>query len=124
MASLIFAVLSLSVVWACPGATRPRPRGPEVQFQLKVGALRQIQLPPGKPLTREEVAEIKRRIRNLARISNPDVGLSPSFSGSAFAPIAEAREVGAMLLTSHKVDLDQAGRAQHNQREANIPGLY
>jgi len=103
MRGLTLFICSFLLAWSSLAATRPNRPVSENRFRLKVGDLSQIQLPQEDPLAPEEVADIKRRIRNLAKISNPDFGLSPTFSGSAFAPIAEAREAGTMLLTSHNV---------------------
>src|SRR5690348_8959453 len=104
MRGLALVICSAFLASSSLAATRPKRPALEEQFRLKLGYVRQIQLQPETPLTREETAEIKRRIRNLAKISKPDFGLAPTFSGSAFAPIAEAREAGTMLLTSHNVN--------------------
>jgi hypothetical protein len=104
MRGLALVICSALLASSSLAATRPKRPALEEQFRLKLGDVRQIQLQPEAPLTREETAEIKRRIRNLAKISKPDFGLAPTFSGSAFAPIADAREAGAMLLTSHNVN--------------------
>jgi hypothetical protein len=103
MRRLAIVICSALLASSSLAATRPKRSALEDEFRLKLGELRQIQLLREDPATREEAADIKRRIRNLAKISNPDFGLSPTFSGSAFAPIAEAREAGTMLLTSHNV---------------------
>ncbi len=107
MKSLILVALSLFVTWPALGAAGANRDKLHDWLLLKVGNPRQIQLLPEPPLTGQEAAEIKRRIRNLAKISHPDFGLSPTLSGSAFTPIAEAREAGAMLLTSHDVQTSQ-----------------
>ena len=107
MRRLALVIFSFLLAWLSLAATRPKRPVLEDQFRLKLGDLRQIQLPPETLMTDGEKAEIKRQIRNLAKISNPDFGLSPTFSGSAFAPIAEARETGTMLLTSHNVKTSQ-----------------
>ncbi len=105
--SRICTILSFLLVWASQGATLPKQPGLADQSRLKVGNLREIKLPPETPLKDQEVAEVKQRIHELVKISQPDFGLSPTLSGSAFAPVAEAREAGAMLLTSHNIKTSQ-----------------
>jgi hypothetical protein len=71
--------------------------------EVKLRQIERITLNPEPPLNDEETARIKGLIRNLAKIASPDFGLSPTLSGSGFAPIPEAREMGAGLLTDHKI---------------------
>ena len=51
--------------------------------------------------TPEEVAEINSLIADLRRIANPHVGLSPSMSGSGFAPVPWAFEMHSGILMNH-----------------------
>lgn len=56
----------------------------------------------------QEDAEIQRLIQSLAEIDHPDVGISPSMSGAAFAPIPGSEQPGAMVLTNHGLQRSNA----------------
>src|SRR5690349_19299384 len=51
--------------------------------------------------TRREEDHIRELIRGLVKIDNPDFGLSPTMSGTAFAPIPGTEQAGAMILMNH-----------------------
>ena len=68
--------------------------------RVTVGRYETIRLESQPPLSPNEAGKIKALIKNLANIDSPDFGLSPTFSGFAFAPIPSARETGAMILTN------------------------
>ncbi len=67
-----------------------------------------ITLPARPPPTAEEIAQIKQHIANLALIDTPDMGLSSTYGGSAFAPVPQSAQVGALIFgaTSHKTPDD------------------
>lgn len=49
-----------------------------------------INLPPVTPPSAAEVTQIKSLIRQLAKISRPDLGLTPNVAGMEFAPILDS----------------------------------
>jgi hypothetical protein len=78
-------------------------RPPKVELH-NVQAIKLALLPP---IGKEEQARILMLIGNLANITNPDFGLSPTMSGDAFAPVSNARRAGAMLLTDHRLSTSE-----------------
>jgi hypothetical protein len=56
---------------------------------------------PEMKATEADTKKIKRLIADLAAIDSPDVGLSPTMAGSAFAPIASSEHFGEFLFTEH-----------------------
>jgi len=71
--------------------------------RVKLHDLKTIQLAPPPPLSPAETAHISKLIANLANIDSPDFGLSATMSGESFAPIADAQNAGAFLLTDHRL---------------------
>ena len=51
-----------------------------------------------------EAAKIKGLIKNLAKVENPNYGMSPTISGEAFAPIPAAWRMETVLMTEHKLE--------------------
>ncbi len=71
--------------------------------RVELGRVESIKLEPHSLADKAEETKILKLIKNLAKIENPDFGLSPTFSGQAFAPIASARKAEAFLITDHHV---------------------
>ena len=71
--------------------------------RVELRNLQAIKLDAQPPISKEDEARIRELIKNLANISSPDFGFSPTMSGGAFAPIPTARQAGAMLLTDHQL---------------------
>jgi HEAT repeat protein len=46
-------------------------------------------------------AIIKELVKQLAEVEDPDVGLSPTVSGAAFAPLPNRKHIGTFLITDH-----------------------
>lgn len=71
---------------------------------VKQGVLPEIKLKRTMTASAEEEAQIKKHIANLAKIDHPDIGLSGTMSGSAFAPISESgKATSGALLTNHQL---------------------
>jgi hypothetical protein len=79
------------------------PANPTPAPQAELREIPDIKLEPLPPLGKEDEARIVKLIGNLSEIQSPDFGLSPTMSGSAFAPIPAAREAAAFLLTDHQL---------------------
>jgi hypothetical protein len=104
-AALLFIVGTLAVVpGRCSGAdlgdppkALPYPDGPA---HVRLDPIPKITLPPPLPPSATESAHIKQLIAQLAQIDHPDFGMSPTMSGTAFAPISGSQSAGAFLLTN------------------------
>ena len=96
-------VLFLATVVAQVDPVELRPRL-EVEGEKAKPVVERIKSMPPLPshvATDAEKAEIARLIKRLAEIKDPDVGLSPGMSGSAFAPVEELNEFGSGILMNH-----------------------
>jgi hypothetical protein len=67
-----------------------------------------VKLPARKPLSPTEQNHIRSLIRHLAEIDSPDMGLSPTMSGTSFAAVAGSGQPGAMVLMTHKLRTNNA----------------
>lgn len=86
----VVLVLSLTAITRDDSATRSAGRhGPAQALDVKYAP------------TPEEVAEIKSLIADLRKIADPHVGLSPTMSGSGFAPVPWAFEMHNGILMNH-----------------------
>jgi len=64
-----------------------------------------IKLQPSLATSQEEATRIKKHIANLAKIDQPDFGLSGTMDGTAFTPIPGAiTSEGGFLLTNHRLN--------------------
>jgi hypothetical protein len=64
-----------------------------------------IKLQPSLATSQEEAIRIKKHIANLAKIDQPDFGLSGTMDGTAFTPIPGAiTSEGGFLLTNHRLN--------------------
>lgn len=79
--------------------------------RVRLGKLPAIALAPRGPADHEAIARIKKCIAALAEIDSPDLGLSPTISGTAFLPLPGQSESGAMLLTDHHLKSSDALRS-------------
>ena len=68
---------------------------------VKLGEVLSIQLGPQAPVSEQEAARIRKLIASLAALDSPDFGLSPTLTGSAFAPIPGSEHASTLLLTDH-----------------------
>lgn len=88
----------------------PRPtieqmmKGPHVRPGKKL----YLTLPPTKPLPADRLGEIKRLIASLSEIESPDFGLSPGFTGEAFAPVSGLESKSVLLLAPHSTKTNAA----------------
>ncbi len=78
--------------------------------KVKLGKVRQIELTPREPLSKEKTAQITSCIARLADIESPDFGLSATMSGQAFLPLPSQRQSHAMVLTDHRLKSSAALR--------------
>ena len=79
-----------------------RPKdAPKVTVRL--GKIPDLKPESPQAVTAEEESKIRRLIDDLAKIENPDYGLSPTMSGDAFLPIEGMGHAGVMLLTNHQL---------------------
>jgi hypothetical protein len=122
------ASIMFGFVACTPGCSSPTPSGSEattVPQQTVVGPspvtdpvlqppsfsllpLPSVQFAPEPELSAKEVDEIKQLIKKLSEIDSPDLGLSSTSSGSAFAPIASANSTGVFLFTDHALKQNPA----------------
>jgi hypothetical protein len=75
---------------------------------VKMGKSESIKLEEEPVIGHDEAGSIKKLIDGLANISSPDFGLSPTMSGTAFAPVAGSQRAEAFLFTNHGLRTDPA----------------
>ena len=80
------------------------------QSVVRLGAIPEVKLQRRVEASVDEIGEIKRCISELAKINAPDVGLSPTMSGSAFLPIKGMSDFGGFLITNHRLESSTALR--------------
>jgi hypothetical protein len=91
---ILAAVLSVVICLAeQPAVASNAP--PKVTLRKKASITVETQL----PVSPQEAEAIKQLLHDLAKIDHPDSGLSGTFSGSSFAPVAGAQRLGGILFT-------------------------
>jgi hypothetical protein len=75
------------------------------------------------PVTAEQAKQVRALIARLAEIDRPDLGLSPTLTGTAFAPLPGRRQVQAGLLTDHRLGTVAAFRGLVELGPVAIPFL-
>jgi hypothetical protein len=89
--SILAAVLSIAVCLAGKPADATNAP-PKVKLREKVS----ITLETQPPVSPQEAQRIKQLIQDLKKIDHPYSGLSSTFSGSSFAPVAGSERVGGI----------------------------
>ncbi|CAN5200719.1 hypothetical protein BH11PLA2_BH11PLA2_51050 [soil metagenome] len=79
-------------------------------FDIRPGSVQTVALKPRLPATVEQKARIKKLIADLARMDQPDFGLSATLTGTAFAPLPGLAKLQVGLITDHKLDTSDAFR--------------
>lgn len=79
-------------------------------LDVRLGKIPSIQLAPRAALTEDKKKHIKKLIAELAHLADPDFGLSPSLTGSAFAPLPDHEEFSMGLVTNHRLKTSNALR--------------
>lgn len=116
MIALLAGLVELTAMSACYGDTPAKAAGtnapPVTRDQVapteRLGQVPVIKLGPQPPVTPQEAAKIRRLIADLAKVDSPDYGLSPTLSGTAFAPVPGAEHAAALLITNHGIKPSQA----------------
>jgi hypothetical protein len=80
-------------------------------LDVRLGKVPNAKLAPRAPVTEERKRRIKQLIAELANVADPDVGISATLTGQAFAPLPDQEHVGMMLLTDHGVKSARALRS-------------
>src|SRR5579862_8732056 len=91
----ILAVVLTILVWLAEQPADASGAPPKVTLRKKTSIAVEAQ----SPISPQEAERIKRLIHDLAKIDHPDSGLSATFSGSSFAPVAGAERLGGILMT-------------------------
>jgi hypothetical protein len=108
---LVFLLCVTSPLIAGISAVHNRKHSANKPF-VKLGALPATKLERDVTATAAEVVQIKKHIANLAKIAQPDFGLSATMSASAFSPVAGSVNYGGgMLLTDHQLKTTDDVRA-------------
>jgi hypothetical protein len=102
------AILSLLTVGVAVMADEPKAEQPKLP--VKLGRVPDVRLAPRPPVSAEQAKRIKGLIAGLATLDSADVGLSPTLSGHAFAPVAGQSHAGTLLLTDHRLKPSDALR--------------
>ena len=92
------------VLMAADGFAAEAPKAPAYAITdwVRATEVPVVRLPARAVLSPEEVARIKQLIANLALIESPDMGLSSTYGGSAFAPIPQTTRAGVMILGAER----------------------
>jgi hypothetical protein len=88
---------------ADPPATADEPTADPPAPPVKLGKVPDLRLTPRPPVGEAQVKRIKSLIAGLEALDKPDFGLSRTFSGRAFAPVAGQSRAGVMLLADHRL---------------------
>jgi hypothetical protein len=75
----------------------PKPR----EVWVRAGQVPDLKLPARPPADQATVKKVKGLIADLAKLDQPDFGLSATLSGEAFAPLPGQSRASTLLLTDH-----------------------
>jgi HEAT repeat protein len=90
---------------------------------IRLGDIPAIKAKPRPKVTEVEKSAIKALIGKLAEIEDPDIGMSATLSGAAFAPLPGREDVGAFILRDHGLKHSSAFQSLVRMGPEAIPFL-